>query len=150
MKTRLQSSSASMVKNVSGRRRDFLMKNLRQIFQNEGPKGFFKGLPAVLIGTIPSRAIYFYSYNQAKRIRGDNSPVTHIISVSSKCLAENWFFRRPYQQAHLKFCVPRRFGWFGPSSSWILQSRAILLSVVLPTFTKQMEFSVSGAGSAHP
>ena len=87
-----------MVKNVSGRRRDFLMKNLRQIFQNEGPKGFFKGLPAVLIGTIPSRAIYFYSYNQAKRIRGDNSPVTHIISVMSLLKSDFWTFPGPISQ----------------------------------------------------
>lgn len=79
------------------------MKNLRQIFQNEGPKGFFKGLPAVLIGTIPSRAIYFYSYNQAKRIRGDNSPVTHIISALSAsssqilCTTPIWVVRTKQQ-----------------------------------------------------
>jgi len=83
VKTRLQSSSASMVKNVSGRKRDYLVRNLIQIFKNEGPKGYFKGLPAVLIGTIPSRTIYFWAYNLSKNYRQDNGPVTHIVSALS-------------------------------------------------------------------
>ena len=70
-----------MVKNVSGRKRDFLFRNLIQIFKNEGAKGYFKGLPAVLIGTIPSRTIYFWAYNLSKQIRQDNGPITHIVSV---------------------------------------------------------------------
>ena len=76
-----------MVKSVSGRKRDYLYRNLVQIFKQEGAKGWFKGLPAVLIGTIPSRTIYFAAYNFSKQIRGDNGPVTHIVSVCSYSLS---------------------------------------------------------------
>ena len=112
MKTRLQSSSSSTVKTVSGKfvPRDHLLRNLQIIFKSEGFKALFKepgfitwsdgpgipdsvpqnnnwaklkGLPATLFGTIPSRAIYFYSYNKSKSFFNyKDSPLVHIVSVS--------------------------------------------------------------------
>lgn len=86
VKTRLQSSSSSTVKTVSGTfvPRDHLLRNLQIIFKSEGFKALFKGLPATLFGTIPSRAIYFYSYNKSKSVFNyKDSPLVHIVSALS-------------------------------------------------------------------
>lgn len=54
-----------------------------------------KGLPATLFGTIPSRAIYFYSYNKSKSFFNyKDSPLVHIVSVSL-----NYFFPNPKNQS---------------------------------------------------
>lgn len=43
----------------------------QRIFQADGIKGFWKGLKPTLIGIIPARSIYFYSYEQSKRALGE-------------------------------------------------------------------------------
>lgn len=42
----------------------------QRIFQADGIKGFWKGLRPTLVGIIPARSIYFYSYEQSKRALG--------------------------------------------------------------------------------
>ncbi len=43
----------------------------QRIFKADGVKGFWKGLKPTLIGIIPARSIYFYSYEQSKRALGE-------------------------------------------------------------------------------
>ncbi|KAG7371551.1 mitochondrial carrier protein [Nitzschia inconspicua] len=38
----------------------------KTIIQQDGPSGFFRGLPPTLIGIIPSRSAYFYAYSRIK------------------------------------------------------------------------------------
>lgn len=42
----------------------------QRIFAKNGILGFYKGLKPTLIGIIPARSIYFYSYQQAKEFLG--------------------------------------------------------------------------------
>jgi solute carrier family 25, member 33/36 len=55
----------------------------REIFNAEGVKGFFRGLPPTLVGIIPARATYFWAYSTSKAALtpslGD-STLTHILS----------------------------------------------------------------------
>ena len=81
VKTRLQSSSKSTIKSVDGRRRDYLIKNVFQILRKEGWRALFKGLPITLTGVVPSRFVYFYSYNGTKSFINENTKTAHILSV---------------------------------------------------------------------
>lgn len=86
VKTRLQSSSKKIVKNISGRKGDYMLRNIKLIINNEGKAALFKGLPITLLGAIPSRMIYFYSYNTCKGyfgIENSNSPAVHTASAIS-------------------------------------------------------------------
>lgn len=86
VKTRLQSSSKKTVKNISGRKGDYMLKNIKVIIASEGKFALFKGLPITLLGAIPSRMIYFYSYNTCKAhfgIENSNSPAVHTASAIS-------------------------------------------------------------------
>ena len=55
------------------------------IIQNEGFKALFKGLGPNIIGVAPYRAIYFFSYANAKTIlsskMGPDQPLMHILSA---------------------------------------------------------------------
>jgi len=42
----------------------------QRILQNDGVAGFWKGLRPTLVGIIPARSLYFYSYEQSKRALG--------------------------------------------------------------------------------
>lgn len=42
--------------------------------QQQGIGGFFRGLRPTLVGIIPSRSVYFYSYEQSKRMLGPILP----------------------------------------------------------------------------
>jgi len=66
VKTRLQSSDRNMIKG-DGRKK-----------MKEGLRAFFKGLPTTLIGVIPSRFVYFYSYHWIKGVIGNNERTTHV------------------------------------------------------------------------
>jgi solute carrier family 25 protein 33/36 len=63
----------------------------RHLFQTEGALAFFKGLAPSLFGIIPTRALYFMAYSQAKqlynRIFTYESPVVHLVSAMSAGLA---------------------------------------------------------------
>lgn len=57
IKTQLQSSTQTS-KSVSS--------ICKEIMAKQGPSGFFKGLKPLLIGIIPTRAIYFWAYSTSK------------------------------------------------------------------------------------
>ncbi|XP_033763629.1 solute carrier family 25 member 36-like [Pecten maximus] len=80
---------------------------LRQIVIHEGMKGLFKGLGPNLIGVIPSRAIYFYSYaNMKKFLNTQMKPDTSLVHIYSAvtagfcaCTTTNpiWFIKTKLQ-----------------------------------------------------
>lgn len=63
----------------------------RHLFQTEGALAFFKGLAPSLFGIIPTRALYFMAYSQAKqvynRVLSYESPLVHLASAISAGLA---------------------------------------------------------------
>lgn len=76
VKTQLQSSMTSSAIAMDGELASSAgglpVKIAQRIFQADGIKGFWKGLRPTLIGIIPARSIYFYSYEQSKRSLGQN------------------------------------------------------------------------------
>lgn len=46
----------------------------RKILEQDGPAGFFRGLPPTLVGIIPSRSAYFYMYQRCKVALGPYAP----------------------------------------------------------------------------
>jgi solute carrier family 25 protein 33/36 len=72
-----QQSSNSLLKNMGP------ITIAKQILSTEGPRGFFRGLGASLVGIIPARASYFWAYSSTKSILtpyiGDGT-LTHMIS----------------------------------------------------------------------
>ena len=64
----------------------------RQILQSEGAKGFFRGLRPMLVGIIPTRAIYFWAYSTSKSFwakRVGDSPVNHLVSAFAAGITSN-------------------------------------------------------------
>lgn len=43
------------------------LKIAKELFKKDGVSGFFRGLPPTLVGIIPSRSCYFYSYSATKK-----------------------------------------------------------------------------------
>ncbi|KAK8730280.1 hypothetical protein OTU49_008191 [Cherax quadricarinatus] len=81
---------------------------LKYIVEVEGPRALFRGLGPNLVGVAPSRAIYFCSYSQMKKILNNHlnkpeSPIVHIMSASwagfTACTATNpiWFIKTRLQ-----------------------------------------------------
>eukprot|EP01031_Cornospumella_fuschlensis_P008588 gene8588-10586_t len=60
VKTQLQSSVLS--------KKTTALDVCKRIWQQDGPKGFFRGLQPLLVGIIPTRAIYFWAYGSSKEI----------------------------------------------------------------------------------
>ncbi|GAA5930159.1 uncharacterized protein JCM15063_004731 [Sporobolomyces koalae] len=62
-----------------------LMGVARHIWLHEGFKGLYRGLGPTIIGYLPTWAIYFFVYDQAKgrlsRIRGPDDAVSHITAA---------------------------------------------------------------------
>ncbi|XP_071527169.1 solute carrier family 25 member 36-A isoform X1 [Panulirus ornatus] len=84
---------------------------LKYIVEIEGPRALFRGLGPNLVGVAPSRAIYFCSYSQMKKlintyINCPDSPIVHILSASwagfTACTATNpiWFIKTRLQLDH--------------------------------------------------
>jgi len=74
VKTQLQSSSTSSanqggLSNVAGKP----VAIAKKIIATDGLVGFFKGLKPTLVGIIPSRSAYFYSYETCKRYLGKSN-----------------------------------------------------------------------------
>ena len=71
IKTQLQSSSTSSANQgglSSAAGKPYAIA--QRIMENDGIGGFFKGLKPTLVGIIPSRSAYFYSYEASKRYLG--------------------------------------------------------------------------------
>lgn len=64
IKTQLQSSSAAVgeLSSASGHP----VAIAKKIFERDGIAGFWKGMRPTLVGIIPSRSVYFYSYEKTK------------------------------------------------------------------------------------
>jgi solute carrier family 25, member 33/36 len=75
IKTQLQASGSS------GRNPVTVAK---QIITQDGLSGFFRGLPPTLVGIIPARSVYFYSYQTCKKALGpyftEGSPTNALVS----------------------------------------------------------------------
>ena len=69
IKTQLQSSSTAVgeLAAASGHPIEIAKK----ILERDGILGFWKGMRPTLVGIIPARSVYFYSYEQTKRILGN-------------------------------------------------------------------------------
>lgn len=70
IKTQLQSSNAAVgeLSSASGHP----VAIAKTIFERDGILGFWKGMRPTLVGIIPSRSVYFYSYEQTKRFLGSH------------------------------------------------------------------------------
>ena len=66
--TQLQSSSAAVGDLASAGGNPIEIS--KAILEKDGIFGFWKGLRPTLIGIIPARSIYFFSYEQSKRFLG--------------------------------------------------------------------------------
>jgi solute carrier family 25, member 33/36 len=67
IKTQLQSSNSRF-----GSRSPMALA--RKIIEQDGPAGFWRGLPPTLFGIIPSRSAYFYAYQRCKVALGPYYP----------------------------------------------------------------------------
>lgn len=64
----------------------------QKILQTQGPNGFFKGIKPMLIGIMPTRAIYFWAYSSSKAsltARFGNTPMNHLLSAFAAGVASN-------------------------------------------------------------
>jgi solute carrier family 25 protein 33/36 len=64
----------------------------KKILHTEGPGGFFKGIKPMLVGIIPTRAIYFWAYSTSKAslyAKFGNTPVNHLLSAFAAGIASN-------------------------------------------------------------
>jgi hypothetical protein len=71
----------------------------RKIFETDGPKGFFKGIAPLLVGIIPTRAIYFWAYSSSKESlahRLGDSPLNHIASAFAAGITSNTVSLSPF------------------------------------------------------
>ncbi|GMH99661.1 hypothetical protein TrLO_g1734 [Triparma laevis f. longispina] len=85
VKTQLQSSSLSNVNTP--------LKVGREILKRDGVSGFWRGLPPTLVGIIPARATYFWSYEYTKKMLkpyfSDSSVFTPLIAGVSAGIFAN-------------------------------------------------------------
>ncbi|KAL9191589.1 hypothetical protein ACHAXT_001295 [Thalassiosira profunda] len=65
IKTQLQSSSAAVGELSAASGHPIAVA--RKIFERDGVFGFWKGMRPTLVGIIPARSVYFYTYEQTKR-----------------------------------------------------------------------------------
>lgn len=75
IKTQLQSSGSAGLNPITV---------AKQIITRDGLSGFFRGLPPTLVGIIPARSVYFYSYETCKSTLGPyfsrGSPANALVS----------------------------------------------------------------------
>lgn len=83
VKTQLQ---ASVMKQASP------LEVVQKIWTMDGPRGFYKGLGPTLVGVLPTRAIFFWSYNETKKALSQclgNGPLSHLASAFSAGVLSN-------------------------------------------------------------
>jgi hypothetical protein len=84
VKTQLQSSAGS------GRG---LIATTKGLLNKGGVKIFFRGLAPLLVGIVPTRALYFWAYSTTKEKLGatslQNGPVNHLLSAFSAGILSN-------------------------------------------------------------
>jgi len=99
-----------LIQAQSSRASTGLYQCLKHIVQYEGPTALFKGLGPNLVGVAPSRAIYFYTYAQAKSFFNElltpETPLVHICSAASAGFTAStatnpiWFVKTRLQIDH--------------------------------------------------
>lgn len=99
IKTQLQASTRGNKKALSV---------FSEIFNKDGPRGFFRGLQPMLIGIIPTRAIYFWAYSTTKDFLkqtsiGD-SALNHLLSAFSAGITSNTVSASPFLQIQSFHC----------------------------------------------
>ena len=65
---------------------------VKAIWTQDGAAGFFKGIRPLLVGIIPTRAIYFWSYSATKENLSDklgNGPLNHLASAFAAGITSN-------------------------------------------------------------
>lgn len=80
---------------------------VQQIMKNEGPKGFFKGLKPMIVGIVPTRAIYFWAYSTSKATlspKVGDGPLNHILSAFAAGITSNTVSFTSITQTHTSFC----------------------------------------------
>lgn len=108
VKTQLQSSLQVRLLKSLNKRADPI-SICKEIWKRDGFRGFYKGLKPMVIGIIPSRAIYFWSYGKAKSVFNEtfgaslDSPLTHLGSAFAAGITSNtitnplWLVKTRYQ-----------------------------------------------------
>lgn len=108
VKTQLQSSVSRRLLNSLQKKADPI-SICKEIYRVDGIKGFYRGLKPMIVGIIPTRAIYFWSYNSAKNMFNQtlnmpiSSPFTHLSSAFAAGIASNtitnplWLVKTRYQ-----------------------------------------------------
>lgn len=108
VKTQLQSSVSRRLLNSLQKKADPI-SICKEIYRVDGIKGFYRGLKPMIVGIIPTRAIYFWSYNSAKNMFNQtlnmpiSSPLTHLSSAFAAGIASNtitnplWLVKTRYQ-----------------------------------------------------
>jgi len=139
---------------------------LRHIFIHEGIPGLFKGLGPNLMGVFPSRAIYFWAYNTAKRNvnatlpkANRDTPFVHVTSAAmagfTASTATNpiWLIKTRLQldRAHgantlsIRTCISRIYKdlgikgfWKGVTASYWGISETVIHFVIYEYLKKQL------------
>ena len=97
LKTQLQSSSSKKMNPIQA---------ARLIMKTDGAAGFFRGLQPLLIGIIPTRAIYFWAYSTSKAAFNStlgDTPLNHLASAFAAGISSNtltnplWMVKTRYQ-----------------------------------------------------
>lgn len=108
VKTQLQSSVSRRMLNSLQKKADPI-SICKEIYRLDGIKGFYRGIKPMIVGIIPTRAIYFWSYNSAKNMFNQtlnmpiSSPLTHLSSAFAAGIASNtitnplWLVKTRYQ-----------------------------------------------------
>ncbi len=108
VKTQLQSSVSRRMLNSLQKKADPI-SICKEIYRIDGIKGFYRGLKPLIVGIIPTRGIYFWSYNSAKNMFNQtfnipiSSPLTHLSSAFVAGITSNtitnplWLVKTRYQ-----------------------------------------------------
>lgn len=89
-----------------------------RIYKAEGIKGFFRGVGPLLVGIIPTRAIYFWSYSFSKRSLNStlgNTPLNHLSSAFFAGATSNtitnplWMIKTRYQLFNMEGQAPTSY-----------------------------------------
>jgi len=89
VRTRLQSSRKSITGSTPLGRLSLIMRPLncaRYIIERDGVVGLSRGLLPAMVGTVPSRVIFFCVYERMKLLLGGHGPVTHFGSTAAAIL----------------------------------------------------------------
>jgi len=133
IKTRLQSSSVAAGDLVDGRGHPAAIA--KRIMQEDGVRGFFRGLPPTLVGIIPSRSAYFYAYQKAKHALGpyfaEGSPPNALVAgflagIAGNTLTNPIWMIRTRMQLHVDTSAGQRaYSGYADAISTIFREEGI-------------------------